>query len=186
VSEAPGALPRDTTPPAAPAEASAKREPAPTASKPVAVANNVPVPRSAPQTKQGEASDVEQKPTTIAGLIGSWFSGSKETPASPPEKEQAAPRGANTDLAAKPKQATPVRPTAPATVHTAVTVTPASKPRDAAPKPAAPAAQVQTAKAEPPQQPELRTAYSTPPASSNGLLTGAQPVVPVGSFSSFR
>jgi murein L,D-transpeptidase YafK len=195
VAEAPGALPRDSTPPAAPAEASAKREPATTASKPVAVAN-VPVPRSAPQTKQGEAPDVEQKPTTIAGLIGSWFSGSKETPASPPEKEQAVVRGANTDLAAKPKQATPVRPTAPATVQTAVTVAPASKPRDAAPKPAeatvrapappAPTAKVQTAKAEPPQQSELRTAYSTPPASSNGLLTGAQPVVPVGSFSSFR
>jgi hypothetical protein len=36
------------------------------------------------------------------------------------------------------------------------------------------------------QQPEIRTAYSTPPASNNGLLTGAQPVVPVGSFNSFR
>jgi murein L,D-transpeptidase YafK len=193
VAEAPGALPRDTAPPAAAAEAPAKREPATTASKPVAVAN-VPVPRSAPQAKQGEAPEMEQKPTTIAGLIGSWFSGSKETSASPPEKEQAAVRGANTDLAAKPKQVAPVRPTAPATtVSTASTVAPASKPRDPAPKPAeatarapAPTAQVQTAKAEPPQQPELRTAYSTPPASNNGLLTGAQPVVPVGSFSSFR
>ena len=34
--------------------------------------------------------------------------------------------------------------------------------------------------------PEIRTAYSTPPASNNGLLTGAQPVVPAGSFNSFR
>lgn len=192
VAEAPGALPRDPAPAAA-AEAPAKREPATTASKPVAVAN-VPVPRSAPQAKQGEAPEMEQKPTTIAGLIGSWFSGSKETSASPPEKEQAAVRGANTDLAAKPKQVAPVRPTAPATtVSTASTVAPASKPRDPAPKAAeatvrapAPTAQVQTAKAEPPQQPELRTAYSTPPASNNGLLTGAQPVVPVGSFGSFR
>src|SRR5262245_12648226 len=192
VAEAPGALPRDPAPAAA-AEAPAKREPATTASKPVAVAN-APVPRSAPQAKQGEAPEMEQKPTTIAGLIGSWFSGSKETSASPPEKEQAAVRGANTDLAAKPKQIAPVRPTAPATtVSTASTVAPASKPRDPAPKPAeatarapGPTAQVQTAKAEPPQQPELRTAYSTPPASNNGLLTGAQPVVPVGSFSSFR
>ena len=131
--EAPGALPRDTAPPAAAAEAPAKREPATTASKPVAVAN-VPVPRSAPQAKQGEAPEMEQKPTTIAGLIGSWFSGSKETSASPPEKEQAAVRGANTDLAAKPKQVAPVRPTAPATtVSTASTVAPASKPRDPAP-----------------------------------------------------
>jgi hypothetical protein len=195
VAEAPGALPRDTAPPAAAAEAPAKREPVTTASKPMAVAN-VPTPRSAPQAKQGEAPEMEQKPTTIAGLIGTWFSGSKEPSASPPEKE-ATVRGANTDLAAKPKQVAPVRPSAPATtVSTASTVATASKPRDPAPKPAeatarapappAPTAPVQTAKAEPPQQPELRTAYSTPPASNNGLLTGAQPVVPVGSFSSFR
>src|SRR5215475_8298925 len=72
VTEAPGALPRDTAPPAAAAEAPAKREPATTASKPAAVAN-VPTPRSAPQAKEAEAPDVEQKPTTIAGLIGSWF-----------------------------------------------------------------------------------------------------------------
>jgi hypothetical protein len=46
---------------------------------------------------------------------------------------------------------------------------------------------VQSAKAEPPpQQSEIRTAYTTPPASNNGMLTGAQPVVPVGSFNSFR
>ncbi|MFZ0355034.1 MAG: hypothetical protein WAM12_15330, partial [Pseudolabrys sp.] len=46
----------------------------------------------------------------------------------------------------------------------------------------------QTAKAEPPraQQPEIRTASSTPPASNNGLLAGAQPVVPAGTFNSFR
>jgi hypothetical protein len=30
----------------------------------------------------------------------------------------------------------------------------------------------------------LRTAYSAPPASNNGLLTGAQPVVPASSFES--
>jgi murein L,D-transpeptidase YafK len=194
VAEAPGALPRDAAPPAAAAEAPANREPATaTASKPMAVAN-VPTPRSAPQAKQGEAPEMEQKPTTIAGLIGSWFSGSRETSASPSEKEQATVRGANTDLAAKPKQVAPVRPSAPpTTVSTASTVAAASQPRDPAPKPVeatarapAPPAQVQTAKAEPPQQPELRTAYSTPPASNNGLLAGAQPVVPVGSFGSLR
>src|SRR4029453_13519266 len=135
VAEAPGALPRDTAPPAAAAEAPAKREPVTTASKPMAVAN-VPTPRSAPQAKQGEAPEMEQKPTTIAGLIGTWFSGSKEPSASPPDKE-ATVRGANTDLAAKPKQVAPVRPSAPATtVRTASTVATASKPRDPAPKPA--------------------------------------------------
>jgi murein L,D-transpeptidase YafK len=36
---------------------------------------------------------------------------------------------------------------------------------------------------EPPQQaPVIRTAFSAPPASSNGLLAGAQPVMPAGSF----
>jgi len=39
---------------------------------------------------------------------------------------------------------------------------------------------------QPPPQPEIRTAYTTPPASNNGLLTGAQPVVPVGTFNNLR
>jgi murein L,D-transpeptidase YafK len=199
VENAPGALPRNTSPPAAAAEAPVRPVPATKASEPVAVAS-VPMPRSAPQAKQGEAPASEQKPTTIAGLIGSWFSGSKAEAAAPPEKEQAVVRGSNTDLAAKPKQAAPVRAvsaTTSAPAHTASAVAaPASKPREAAPKsteatvrwpaPPAPTPPVQTAKAEPQQQPELRTAYSTPPASNNGLLTGAQPVVPVGSFNSFR
>ncbi|MGC1980216.1 MAG: hypothetical protein WA711_05670, partial [Pseudolabrys sp.] len=72
---------------------------------------------------------------------------------------------------------------------------PTPKQREASPKPAEPAVRpatpalapaVQTAKAEPPPQPEIRTAYTTPPASNNGLLTGAQPVVPVGTFNSSR
>ena len=29
---------------------------------------------------------------------------------------------------------------------------------------------------------EMRTAFSAPPASNNGLLAGAQPVVPAGTF----
>src|SRR5262245_17381602 len=79
VANAPGSLPRASTvvPPAASAEAPA--EPAAAASSssaPVAVAS-VPMPRSAPQPKQGEAP---AKPTTIAGLIGTWFSGSKSEP----------------------------------------------------------------------------------------------------------
>jgi hypothetical protein len=48
---------------------------------------------------------------------------------------------------------------------------------------------VQTAKAEPlraQQQPEIRTASSTAAAGNSSLLTGAQPVVPVGTFNSFR
>jgi hypothetical protein len=70
------------------------------------------MPRPAPQPKQGEAPASEQRPTTIAGLIGNLFGGSKAeaAPTAPsPEKEPVAVRGANTDLAAKPKQAAPVR-----------------------------------------------------------------------------
>jgi murein L,D-transpeptidase YafK len=188
---APGALPRDTTPPAAapvktaePAAAASK--PAAATSKPVAVAT-APV-RSAPQPKQTEAPAPEEKPTTIAGLIGSWFGRSPES-AAPPEKDQATVRAANTDMAAKPKQTAPVR-AASAPTSTPARTAPAPKVREAAAKPAepapAPAAAAKTAKAEPQQQPEIRTAYTTPPASNNGLLSGAQPVVPAGTFNSFR
>ncbi|MFY9686141.1 MAG: hypothetical protein WAJ88_10125, partial [Pseudolabrys sp.] len=66
---------------------------------------------------------------------------------------------------------------------------PASAP-GSAPKPTAEAAPApkpapvqQPAKVETPR-PEIRTAYTTPPASNNGLLAGAQPVVPTGSFDS--
>ena len=184
VENAPGALPRDTAAPAAAAPAPAKAAPAAKTGEAAAVAS-VPMPLTAPPAKQDNAPAAEQKPTTIAGLIDTWFSGSKaEAPASP-EKEQAAARNANTD--AKSKPVAPVR---------AATSTATPKQREASPKPAEPAVRaptppaptptVQTAKAEPPQQPEIRTAYTTPPASNNGLLTGAQPVVPVGSFNSFR
>ena len=195
VSNPPGAMPRTATvtPPAASAEAPVRPEPAATTSESVVVAS-VPMPRPAPQPKQGEAP--ASQPTTIAGLIGSWFGGSNaEAAPSTPEKDAVA----RPDLAAKPKQqAAPVRSaTASAPVHTASAVAaPVPAPRDPAPKaapeivraPAAAAPSQQAAKAEPPrpQPPEIRTAYSTPPASNNGLLTGAQPVVPAGSFGSFR
>jgi hypothetical protein len=154
------------------------------------------MPRPAPQPKQGEAP--ASPPTTIAGLIGSWFGGSKAEAAPSASEKDVVARSASTDLAAKPKQqAAPVRAvsgtaSAPAPVHTA-SAGAAPVPRESAPKAVpevvrAPASgpPSQAAKAEPPQAPEIRTAYSTPPASNNGLLTGAQPVVPAGSFNSFR
>jgi translation initiation factor IF-2 len=163
------------------------------------------MPRSAPQPKQGEAP--EEKPTTIAGLIGNLFGSSNADAA--PASQPVALRGVSNDMTARPKQAAPVRtasavPSVPA--HTASTTPPPApapvKPQDiwstARVAPAAPApAPVQAAarpepkpekKPEPARaaQPEIRTAYSTPAASSGGLLSGAQPVVPTGSFNSFR
>ncbi len=44
-----------------------------------------------------------------------------------------------------------------------------------------------TAPPAPAREPEIRTAYSgTTTGSGGGLLAGAQPVVPAGSFNSFR
>jgi murein L,D-transpeptidase YafK len=205
VATAPGALPRTTTvvPPAASGQAPAQPEPAATDSAPVAVAS-VPMPRVAPQPKQGEAPS--SKPTTIAGLIGTWFNSSKsEADSSTREKEQVAARTA--DLTIKPKQpaTAPVRTAsagASVPLHTIASppapAAPAAKPREAAAKPvAAPVSTSASAspwpttpqptKTEPPaQSSEIRTASSTSAANSNGLLTGAQPVVPAGSFNSFR
>jgi hypothetical protein len=160
------------------------------------------MPHPAPQPKEGETPAQQEKPTSIAGLIGNLFSGSKSeaAPASPPpQKEQVVAR--STDLAAKPKQAAPVHTastpartaTAPTPVRTA-SAGPSPWPTEPAPAPwpapkpiaeAAPAPKPapvqQPAKVETPR-PEIRTAYTTPPASNNGLLAGAQPVVPTGSF----
>ncbi len=182
---APGALPRTPNPPAQTAQAS---KPQPPVSAPVVLAS-VPLPQPAPQPKQGEAPPAEEKPTSIAGVIGNLFGGSKAeaAPSAPPPEQQVAAH--NTDLAAKPRHAAPAH-TGSAPVRTAsVAAAPAPKaaadaPHATAPKPAP----QQTAKAEPPRssQPEIRTAYSTPPASNNGLLVGAQPVVPAGTFNSFR
>jgi len=203
-SSVPGALPRT---PNRGAVTLAKLQ-TPARSEPAAA--NVPLPHAAPQPKEGEAPAEREKPTSIAGLIGNLFGGSKaeatsSAPSSPaPQKEQVAAR--STDLAAKPKTAAPAAYAAPA--HTASTPvrtasaasapwpreTPKAPAPAAWPTPAAPPAPTQQpAKAEPPRaeqprpaQSEIRTAYSTPPASNNGLLSGAQPVVPAGSFSSFR
>jgi hypothetical protein len=191
----PGALPRTAN---RGAVTLAKLQSPPRPSEPAVMAS-VPMPHPAPQPKQGEAPAEQEKPSSIAGLIGNLFGESKSeaaTASPPPQKDRVAAR--STDLAAKPKHAAPAH-TASAPVRTASAGS-TPWPREAAPKaPAAaalapwPAPVQQSAKTEPPraeqtgpQQPEIRTAYTTPPASKGGLLSGAQPVVPAGSFNSFR
>jgi hypothetical protein len=90
--------------------------------------------------------------------------------ASVPLPERAPPepalRGTQTELAAKPKPAES---------------TPASR-AIASAKPARPQRAVAAAESDNPDAADIRAAYSTPPASGAGLLAGAQPVVPIGSF----
>jgi hypothetical protein len=175
-SQAPGALPRTSAPPAATAELGQDAQPV--ASPPVVMAS-VRMPQPAPQAKEGEAPP--EQPKSITGLLGNLF-GSAPAEAKPTEPatdgQAVALRGSKTEMAAKPKRATPVR--------TASTpVAPQPKPHEAvatnAPAPA-PRAQQARREASATPAPEMRTAYSTPPASNSGLLSGAQPVVPAGTF----
>jgi hypothetical protein len=147
-------------------------------------ATTITVPKSLPDSANVQlatASSAEDngKPSSIGGLIGNMFGGKEETKTA----NNSAPvlRGTNSDEAAKPKRAptyqtasTPKRHEAPkpkAAVANAEP-TPQAKPAENASTPSAPT------------QPELRTAYSEPAPAPNGTLSGAQPVVPVGSFAS--
>jgi murein L,D-transpeptidase YafK len=182
--QAPGALPRTPNPPVASAQT-------PQTESPPQVLASVPMPTPAPQPKIGEAPP--EQPTTIAGLLGNVFGGSKpEAKAAPiaAESDPVALRGSKTEVAA-------AKPKLPAVIRSASASEAQPKPREAAPRqdvvtnapePAAKprvVKQVDKPETAPASDRELRTAYSAaPPASSNGLLTGAQPVVPVGSFDS--
>jgi murein L,D-transpeptidase YafK len=135
----------------------------------------------------------------------------KEGTATPPEPPVEL-RGSNTEMAAKPKpaapsqatkvhiaspvklhpkpqQSAPEKPVAVAVAKSEPTpVAPAPKPRPPPAKQVANAAapvQRVARTAQPPAEarPIIRTAFTAPPASTNGLLAGAQPVMPTGSFS---
>ncbi|MGC2824631.1 MAG: hypothetical protein WA322_10415, partial [Pseudolabrys sp.] len=180
----PGALPRTPNSPAT----TAVTPQAPQTSQPVVMAS-VPIRQAAPQPKQDEAP--QQRPTSIAGLFGNLFTGSQaqSQPSAPATESEL--RGTNTEMAAKPKRAAPVRTaSAPAVPH--------PKPHEAAPPApdvvannapaparAPPMQQARDDQKTPAPTPDLRTAYlSSPLPSDSGLLTGAQPVVPASSFES--
>jgi murein L,D-transpeptidase YafK len=194
---APGALPR-TASPASERQATPETQGQPPATESVRLAS-VPLPTPTPLTKPAST-----KPTTIASLLGNLFAGGGSE-AEPTEQENGkiALRGSNTELAARPRQparAQPVR------TASAAPVSVQSTPAAAAPTPVArsvpkpepkpavtPAEARQTAAApadkndqsgnqgQKEQEPQMRTAFAPPPP-SGGLLAGAQPVVPAGSF----
>jgi hypothetical protein len=114
-----------------------------------------------------------QQPTGIGSLIGSIF-GNSDTQApiavNVPEPE---PRPAKRAAHARPA-------TRPAATQTAAAKAKPHESRPAA-KPQVAAGNRPVKQAAP--QPEIRTAYSGPaPTPVNGMLTGAQPVLPAGSF----
>jgi hypothetical protein len=190
VATAPGALPRSANAPA-PATIVSVPKAAPETEAAVVVLANVPVPQPAPQPKRGEAP--AEKPTSIAGLLGNVFGGTQAQSEGslPAANEPVVLRGTKPETA-KPR---PVTRTANAAPAPKVSKTPEAippAPQLAAAGPSEPAKQ-RTASASKPNvasdasagpAPQMRTAFSAPPASTGGLLTGAQPVVPVGSFDS--
>jgi hypothetical protein len=181
-SQAPGYLPRPSNGPAGapqitiPAQPSA--EPVESSEQPVMA--SVRIPQPAPRAKEGEAP--AEAPTSIAGLLG-IFGGSKSEPQPEAPAPTAAPAAPRSTLMAKTKQASSVFRTASAQ---AAPAKPDAKPDTKAQEAAPPLRLKQADKNEAPRgsDPQLRTAYSAPAASNNGVLTGAQPVVPAGSFDS--
>jgi murein L,D-transpeptidase YafK len=190
IAKAPGALPRET------------RRLATTIvlPQPVVMAS-VPIPQPAPQPKEGEAP--QPQATKSAGLFGNLFGGwqtaktESTAPTAPAaESKTVALRGTNTDMAAKPKRAAPMRTaSAPVMLHprrheaaphkrreavAVVNNAPASAP--AKPAPAAPVQQARDEPKTPAPVPEMRSAYSAPRPANKDLLSGAQPVVPASSF----
>jgi murein L,D-transpeptidase YafK len=187
----PGALPR--TPNQPPAQVVPPAQPVQVASveaDAVALPADVPVPRSAPQAKEGSAADGA---TGIASLIGNLFGGSKDEPpptvaAQPAPKPITRPRTAvaSAKPAAKPTMQTASAPAPKPAPQPKVAAAPKTPDLRPSVKPEAQVANAQPqapAQAPPAREPEMRTAFQAPRAKS-ATMSGAQPVVPAGSFES--
>jgi len=178
---APGALPR--TPNQPPAQVVPPVQPVQVATaqdEPVGLAANVPVPRSAPQAKEGAA---QAQTTGLASLIDSIFGGNK-VQAPEPAAAQPAPKPARPSRTAVAQS----KPAAKPTMRTAAApaATPKAKPSRVANAMPVPELRHAVKEEAPPKAPaaQMRTAFSAPPPNKSGLLSGAQPVVPAGSFES--
>jgi hypothetical protein len=135
---------------------------------------NVPVPRVAPQAKEGTAPPDQ---TGLASLIGGMFGSSQS------ETQAAQPQPA-AQPAARPHPTAVAKHTTKPTMQTASAPTPKTAAKKPELRPAVtPEPQVANAKAEPAKEPEMRTAFQTPQPKST-TMSGAQPVVPAGSFES--
>jgi hypothetical protein len=142
---------------------------------------NVPVPHSAPQAKEGSPlPDQTGLASLIGGIFGSSQSEAQNAATKPaPQHPTARPR-AVAKHAAKPTMRTASAPTPKAAPQAKV----AAAPKQPELRPAMkPEPQIATAKPEAPaREPEMRTAFQSP--SKPATMSGAQPVVPAGSFES--
>jgi len=184
VATAPGALPRGDNMPVPATIVSVPRAPQVQPEPEPAQIASVPMPQAAPQPKVGEAT---AQPVAIASVLGNLFAGQRTAEASPSEQQSGteratvqapAPRAASRTPAAAPTRTA-------SAVPAATTVMPPAKPKavsTAAPASLPRVAQAETGAEQAEPAPQLRTAYSAQPPAPNGLLTGAQPVMPVGSF----
>jgi murein L,D-transpeptidase YafK len=174
VATAPGALPRgDNKPVPATIVSVPQAQPA------QMQLASVPMPQPAPQAKTGEAP---AQPTTIAGVLGNLFGGTQTAAAEQPAAEPAVTQSTPRTAARPPRAAAPVRT---AEAPAALPVTPPARPKAVAatsPAPLPRVVQAETGAAPAEPAPQLRTAFSAPPAGGTSILNGAQPVVPVGSF----
>jgi len=167
VATAPGSLPRGDGPPPATIVSVPRAPDAQPEAQQVEIAS-APVPQAAPDASQAAA-----RSSSIGGLIGNLnlFGNSAAAPAQvqAPPAATVAPRPAPRSVIRTANAAPATHPTKPKTVAAAPAT---SAPRVAAAESAAPA--------EP--APQLRTAFSAQPANGGSTLSGAQPVMPVGSF----
>jgi hypothetical protein len=183
---APGALPRTPNQPSAmvvpPAQAQVTQVAAQVPTADEGSVADVPVPRSAPQAKEGTALPDQ---TGLASLIGGIF-GSSQSETQPAAQPAARPHAvAVAKHTAKPAirtAAAPTPKTAPEAKVAAAPKQPELRPA-VKPEPQVAAAKPET-KPETPAapEPEMRTAFQTP--SKPATMSGAQPVVPAGSFES--
>ena len=181
---APGALPRTPNQPSAQVVPPAQPTQLASADEGAAVETaNVPVPQTPPQAKVG----VVPQETGIAGLIGGMF-GRSQAPAVAVAQPAAQP-------AAKARSVAAAKPVAKPTMQTAAAPKPVPQAKVATapkapelrqgvkPEPQVAQAKPQApAQAAPAREPEMRTAFQSAPPPKP--LSGAQPVVPAGSFDS--
>jgi murein L,D-transpeptidase YafK len=165
--------------------------------------------RAESETHVAAATPTENEPTTASvpvGLRGTNTEMAAKPKAKPTRAAPVQTASAPIKLHPKPHKAAPPKPMAVAHNVTApapkAPVAPAAKPhqqpvRQAARQPTKtekPRAkqitrtqvaktQVAKPKAAPAPQPQIRSAFAAPSASGNGLLSGAQPVMPAGTFS---